>query len=77
MATLYRTLDGATFEADSAEELVDRLRADSRTPTASRAAFMREAAVRARVQTGHVVRAGDAAAFVADLIVAGLLTVKG
>ena len=72
---LYFTNDGATFRAESAEELVDKLRADSFTPGASRADFMRESASRAGVLCGALVRDESPESFVSDLLAAGLLSI--
>ena len=73
LGTYYQTLDGAVFEADSADELVDRLFADSRSPERDREEWMRATARRAEIQSGHRVRATDAETFVADLIAARLI----
>lgn len=73
---MFKTIDGATFKAEDEADLVTQLRkdCDTRTPTATDRQFMNEAAFRATVQTGFIVRDDDPANFVGDLIAAGLVS---
>ena len=73
--TKYRTLDGATFEADSDVDLIEQLRADSWTETEDIEDFMIRMSNRCDIQNGSVVRIESTELFVQDLIAGGFLKV--
>lgn len=70
---MYITNDGKHFWFTSEKELVEKLQADSFTPTVTIQEFMTEVSIRAFVQTGAMVRINSVEKFVADLVAAGLL----
>ena len=73
-AMRYRALDdGRVYEAATAVELVDRLRALSFLEHSDTADFMAQMAANCAAWDGATVRAGSAVAFVEDLIAAGFL----
>ena len=73
-AMRYRALDdGRVYEAATAAELVDRLRALSFLEHSGAADFMAKMAANCAAWNGSDVRAGSAVAFVEDLIAAGFL----
>ena len=65
--------DGRVYEAATAAELVDRLRALSFLEHGDAADFMAKMAASCAAWDGSDVRAGSAEAFVEDLIAAGFL----
>ena len=70
----YRaTDDGRVYEAATAADLVDRLRALSFLEHADAADFMAKMAANCAAWDGSDVRADSAEAFVEDLIAAGFL----
>jgi hypothetical protein len=75
--------DGKIFEGKNYRDVVEKIRADSWFPEATKALWMRAAARRAEVQTGAVVSVPetgkvtekDAKTFICDLVDAALLTI--
>jgi hypothetical protein len=71
---MYLTEDGKRLLASDEADLVAQLRVRSFTPSDDFHGFMRDVAIRAKLQTGHDVRCDSPENFVADLIAAGLIT---
>ena len=67
------TFDGATVEADTPEDLVRAMHALSYARAANDAAWMETTAKSTWQVTGHTIRWGTAADFVADMMAAGLV----
>lgn len=66
----FRTTDAEVveFEGETAVSIVAAMRSTSHSPSDSLAAYMRETAQRAKLQTGLRVRSTDAGDFLADLV---------
>ena len=73
--TTYRTLDGAIFEASTPLELIEKLRADSRSETEDIEHFMIMVSDLSNVQKAARVRIETPEAFVDDLLAAELVTI--
>jgi hypothetical protein len=69
----YQSIDGATFEASTPEELIATLRADSWNPEKTLEAYIKATAKAAKMQTGKAHRATSCAALAEDLEASGLL----
>jgi hypothetical protein len=67
--------DGRVYTGNTEAELVSRLRSSSLTAEKTDREFMREAARRARLQTGKRVRYNTPENFIADLVKTGLINV--
>lgn len=74
MSTVYVTNDGERITAETARDLINKLRKDSRDPEPSIIEFKTAISNRVRQQTGIFIPTDPEDAFVAGLIVAGLLT---
>lgn len=72
--TLYITSDGKVFRAETAEQLVGMLRADSFEETASEENFMHRVAKRVMDEYGLSIPTESAEAFVRGMLEAGLMT---
>lgn len=70
-----RTNDGLTLRGCTPEEMVEELRASSRSPGLTLGNFMDEMASRTLLLTGHRVRTRTAQGFIEDLVAAGVLLV--
>ena len=71
------TRDGVPPEGKTAVDVVDALRAASRTPGPDRAEYIEIVAQGARLQTGALVRVIDCEAVLTDLEKAGLIEKLG
>jgi hypothetical protein len=69
----YCTRDGVALSGETPMDVVKSLRATSRDPAPNLVQFMERVAAGAELQTGHRIRIGSAAAFLTDLIAAGLI----
>jgi hypothetical protein len=67
------TIDGLALRGRTPEEIIEELRATSRSPGRTTAQFMDEMASRTLLLTGHRVRTRTAEDFIADLVAAGML----
>lgn len=73
MQTEYHTIDGATFSAVDATELMTQLRADSFNPEADLPSYCRATARASKMQTGKLHRAWPPKALVEDMLTSGLI----
>jgi hypothetical protein len=71
--TTYHTIDGATFTATDATDLMRQLRADSFNPQADLRDYCRATARASRMQTGKRHRSWPATALVGDMVASGLV----
>jgi len=71
--TTYHTIDGATFTATDATDLMRQLRADSFNPQANLRDYCRATARASRMQTGKRHHSWPSTALVADMIASGLV----
>ena len=76
MNTEYHTIDGATFTATDATDLMTQLRADSFNPEADIEAYCRATARASKMQTGKPHRAWPPESLVADMLASGLITTE-
>ncbi len=70
----YHTIDGATFSAADATDLMTQLRADSFNPEADLAAYCHATAKAAKMQTGKPHRPWPPDDLVEDMLSSGLIT---
>lgn len=63
----YKTEDGAEFAATSPSQLVEQLRASSRTPSTDIDDFMKQTARRCRIAKNCWIRTIDPDSFIKDL----------
>lgn len=73
-AMKYKTLDGKIFEADSDIELIQKMRADSRTASVDLKDFMALTSRRCYFQSGHNIRTDTHQIFVKDLVQHGFIS---
>lgn len=73
MNTEYHTIDGATFNATDAADLMTQLRADSFNPEKDLRTYCRATAKASKMQNGKPHRAWPPAALVEDMIASGLI----
>ncbi len=71
--TTYHTIDGATFTATDATDLMRQLRADSFNPQANLRDYCHATARASRMQTGKRHRSWPTTALVEDMIASGLI----
>jgi len=73
MNTKYHTIDGATFSAADATDLMTQLRADSFNPEADLPSYCRATARASKMQTGKPHRQWPPKALVEDMLASGLI----
>jgi hypothetical protein len=73
MNTEYHTIDGATFIATDATDLMTRLRADSFNPEKDLRSYCRATARASKMQTGKPHCPWPPEALVADMLASGLV----
>ena len=73
MNTEYHTIDGATFSAADATDLMTQLRADSFNPEDDLPSYCRATARASKMQTGKPHRAWPPKALVEDMLASGLI----
>jgi hypothetical protein len=73
MNTEYHTIDGATFSAADATDLMTQLRADSFNPEDDLPSYCRATARASKIQTGKPHRSWPATALVEDMLASGLI----
>ena len=73
MKTDYHTIDGATFSATDATDLMTQLRADSFNPEDDLPSYCRATARASKMQTGKPHRAWPPKALVEDMLASGLI----
>ena len=73
MNTDYHTIDGATFSAVDATDLMTQLRADSFNPEDDLPSYCRATARASKMQTGKAHRAWPPKALVEDMLASGLI----
>ena len=74
MNTEYHTIDGATFTATDATDLMTQLRAASFNPEKDLRSYCRATARASKMQTGKPHRPWPPDALVADMLASGLIT---
>jgi hypothetical protein len=74
MNTDYHTIDGATFSAADATELMTQHRDDSFNPEADLPSYCRSTARASKLQTGKLHRAWPPKALVEDMLSSGLIS---
>ncbi len=74
MNTEYHTIDGATFTATDATDLMAQLRADSFNPEKDLRSYCRATARASKMQNGKPHRPWPPASLVEDMIASGLIT---
>ena len=72
--TTYHTIDGATFTATDATDLMSQLRQASFNPEKNPRSYCRATARASKMQTGKPHRPWPHDALVADMIASGLVT---
>jgi hypothetical protein len=75
MNTEYHTIDGATFSAADAADLMTQLRADSFNPEADLPSYCRATARASKMQTGKPHRPWPPNELVEDMLASGLIAV--
>ena len=75
MNTKYHTIDGATFTATDATDLMTQLRADSFNPEKGLRSYCRATARASRMQTGKPHRSWPPDMLVADMLASGLVAI--
>lgn len=74
MNTDYHTIDGATFSASDASDLMTQLRADSFNPEADLPSYCRATAKASKMQTGKQHRSWPPKVLVEDMLASGLIS---
>jgi hypothetical protein len=72
--TTYTTIDGATFVANDATDLMEQFRADSFNPGPDLKSYCKATARAAKIQCGERHRSWPPSLLVADLISSGLVS---